>query len=75
MIANEGRRASAEFAIIISYLANASGIIVSFKKNQDILPDLADFAFQEQAKDNLMVVIFRAWPLKANQIPGIVVKQ
>ena len=54
MISNEGRRARAEFAAIISYPTSASGMIVSLK-NQEILLDLADFALQEQAIDNLMV--------------------
>ena len=33
-----------------------------FTKNyEELLPDLADFAFQEQPEDNLMVAISRAW--------------
>ena len=31
------------------------------KNNSEILLDLADFALQEQQKDNLMVSISRAW--------------
>ena len=31
------------------------------KNNQEMLLDLADFALQEQAEDNLMVAISRAW--------------
>ena len=45
-IGNEAH--STKLAIIISY-------------NQEILPDLADFALQEQSEDNLMVITSRAW--------------
>ena len=31
------------------------------KNNQEILLDLADFFFQEQLEDNLMITIPRAW--------------
>ena len=31
------------------------------KNNQEILLDLADFAFQEQSEDNLMVTFSRSW--------------
>ena len=46
---------------IISYPTSASGIILLLKNNQEILPDLIDFALQEQPEDNLMVAISRAW--------------
>ena len=45
----------------LTYPANASGIIVLLKNNQEILLDLADFALQEQPENNLMVAISRAW--------------
>ena len=50
---------SPELAIIISYPTSVSGII--FLNNQDILIDLADFAFQEQPEDNLVVAITLVW--------------
>ena len=46
---------------IISYPTRASRIIVLLKYNQEILLDFADFTFQEQAEDNLMVAISRTW--------------
>ena len=44
---------------IISYLISVSGIIVLLKGNQEILPDLADFALQEQPEDNLWSLFLR----------------
>ena len=58
MIANWAR--SAELAIT-SYPTSASEIICFIKSNQEMLLDLADFAFQGQTEDNLMVAISRAW--------------
>ena len=46
----------AELAIIISYPTNANGIIFFINNNQEMLLDHADFALQEQAENNLMVV-------------------
>ena len=52
---------------IVGYLSShiiqqaISGIIVLFKKNHEILLDLADFALQEQPEDNLLVAISQAW--------------
>ena len=64
---------SAELAIIISYPTSASGIIIIpnnycflnnycfIKNNQELLLDLADFAWKEQPEENLLVAIPWTW--------------
>ena len=36
-------------------------LLIIIRNNQEILLDLADFAFQEQPGDNLMVALSLAW--------------
>ena len=46
--------------MILAYPTSVSGMIVLLT-TQKLLPDLADFALQEQPEDNSMAAVSRAW--------------
>ena len=43
------------------YPTSTTEIIVLFKRKQEIMQDLGDFALKEQPEDNSMAAISRAW--------------